>query len=385
MNKRAFGIGVSAMVALTSSCAKTPAAVEAASSSSTSQAIINGAACGPEVEPTAVAVMVDASISFPSQGGGSQTFDIVAPMCTGTLIAPDVVLLAAHCVDLDLLTYGFGTVERGDFYVTFEADLSRYSVETEEPLPLPESAVPVRSFVAHPEFDINALGANGTVGVEHDIALLFLEVPITTVQPEVVVTAAEAAQLSVGDAVSIAGWGQRGSAQNAPAGIKQCGATTLDELGESLMQVGNDAASIRKCHGDSGGPTYIEVETSSTIKRRVIGVTSRAYDESDCARGGVDTRVDYYLPFIEEQMSSRCATDERVWCDVDGIIPASFYETPAGEGEGEGEPGEGEGEGEDEGPGDGDDDEDAPGCSGVPAGSTFAFAAVLLALRRRRR
>ena len=35
---------------------------------------------------------------------------------------------------------------------------------------------------------------------------------------------------------------------------------------------------------------------------RVIGVTSHAYDESDCNEtGGVDTRSDYFLDWIEAE------------------------------------------------------------------------------------
>ena len=56
-------------------------------------AIINGMACGLQEEPTAVALVVDAAISF-----GGQRLEQRAVACTGTIIAPDVVLTAAHCV-----------------------------------------------------------------------------------------------------------------------------------------------------------------------------------------------------------------------------------------------------------------------------------------------
>ena len=58
------------------------------------------------------------------------------------------------------------------------------------------------------------------------------------------------------------------------------------------MQIGSGSETSRKCHGDSGGPTYMDVTTTSDVKQRVIGVTSHAYDESDCAKGGIDTRID---------------------------------------------------------------------------------------------
>lgn len=354
------------------------ASVEAAATTET-QAIINGEACSEAVDASAMAIMLDATLSFPGQG----EVDVTQVLCTGTLIAPDVVMLAAHCLDTNSLTFGFGDVLRADFYVSFEADLSRFAEAAGgEPLPIPASAVPVRATVANSAFDINALG-QGTSGNESDIALLFLAAAITDVQPEIVITREEADQLVVGKAVRISGWGQQvqtsGPFEAPPpgtVGIKVCGDSTLDELGPALMQVGAAPSAVRKCHGDSGGPTYTEVTTSSRFKRRVIGVTSRAYDQEDCGKGGVDTRVDAYLDFLDAEMTRRCTDGSRVFCDVKGIIPASFYDNG----------GVAEGEGEDD-----DDDDDigpvtppgCPGCAGTPAELGVSFA--LLALLRRRR
>jgi hypothetical protein len=321
-----------------------------------------------------VAIMIDASITF----GQGQPLELTQVSCTGTLIAPDVVLLAAHCLDLSTLTFGFGEVERAEFYVSFEADLSRFAGE--QSLPIPASAIPTVGRAVHPDFDINSLG-QGTSGIESDIALLFLAAPVDDILPEVVISKAEGGQLSDGDAVTIAGWGQQ-VATSSPfepppegsVGIKVCGASTIEELGEALMQIGDAAESTRKCHGDSGGPTYTEVTTTSSIKRRVIGVTSRAYDQSDCARGGVDTRIDFYLGWLDDQMKAACANDTRVWCDIDGVLSAEDVLALAG------------GEGEGEGQGDLEDPVGCPaGCStGLDAG-LWGGVLGLLALRRRRR
>jgi hypothetical protein len=364
-------VGLSLSVLALSACTE-GGSLTANTAPSTEQAIINGATCGEDVEPTAVAVIIDATISG---------FDIMSPICTGTLIAPDVVLLAAHCVDATLLTGGFGEVERADYYISFQADLSEYTSDgTGRAPPVPESAIPADAHVSHPEFDLEGLSPNGTTGVEHDIALLFLEVPIETVQPEIVITTAEAEQLAVGDAVTIAGWGQTNAADQSSVAVKNCGASTIDELGEALVQIGAAASATRKCHGDSGGPTYIEIDTAGSIKRRVIGVTSRAYDESDCAKGGVDTRVDAYLDYLDGEMTAACTAGTRAWCDVPGIIPASFYEDGGAGNEGEGEGEAAEGEGEDE-----DDEDPVPGCAAAPVDSVFGLSVLVLALRRRRR
>ncbi len=355
-----------------------------ATTTTAEQAIINGAQCAEDVEPTAMAIMIDATINF-----GQGSFDLTQAICTGTLIAPDVVLLAAHCLDTSGLTFGFGETERADFYVTFEADLSRFAEnQSQEPLPIPSSAIPASFGVAHPDFDIQSLG-QGTAGVESDIALLFLAAPITDVAPEVVITEAEATQLAVGANVSIAGWGQQVATSSPfdppPAGsvgIKVCGTSTIDELGSTLMQIGDASSSTRKCHGDSGGPTYVEV-SGQGIRRRVIGVTSRAYDESDCAKGGVDTRVDAFFDWIDGEMRAACDNDSRVFCDVPGVLSADDVADLGGA-----VPGEGEGE-DNNGRGGALGADDAVGCpAGCSSGGDVGLFAGVLALagvRRHRR
>ena len=63
---------------------------------------------------------------------------------------------------------------------------------------------------------------------------------------------------------------------------------------------------------------------------RVVGVTSHAYDATtDCFEtGGVDTRTDAYLEWIETNMVAYCDSGVRTWCDVPGIVNPSFYAEP---------------------------------------------------------
>jgi hypothetical protein len=365
---------LSLILSLAAGSACSPAGFVVASIDERHDAIINGDTCSAATNATAVAILIDASLNL-----GGQPFDITTVMCTGTLIAPDTVLTAAHCTDPTLMTFGFGTVERADFYVTFEGALGDLASSDQNPPPeLPASAIPVRSFIANEGFDINELngGVNGP-GDFKDIALMFLDVAVDDVKPEIVITEDEATQLSAGLSVEIAGWGQQvvtGGPFEAPppgsVGVKVCGASTINELGDFEMQIGGDGTTTRKCHGDSGGPTYIDVDTGSKRARRVIGVTSHAYDQEDCNKGGVDTRIDVWLDWIDEKMSERCVDGTRVWCDVDGIVPPSFFDTPTSA------------DRDNDGAGD-DDAEPDTGCGAVAGGSVTALA-LLLRLRRTR-
>ena len=289
--------------------------------------IINGEACGPETMSTAVAILIDADITMFGRTGTMRS-----AICTGTLIAPDVVIAAAHCFDPDALTMGYGTVDRARYGISFTADLSYMSDGQED---WPEDAVEGVKWYGHEDFQMDAFnqGVAGP-GDFKDIGILFLAEPVTTVEPELLISANEVDQLRQDAAVKIAGWGQQtqtAANQTPPpgtVGIKMCADTTINELGNWEMQIGGDSTTSRKCHGDSGGPTYLDIETPHARKRRLIGITSHAYDDSDCAKGGVDTRVDVWLSWIDTQMKNACEDGTRSWCEVTGILPVDYFDPP---------------------------------------------------------
>ena len=342
MLSRAFSLLPFACVALLVGACATD---DADNAGRTSQPIINGKVCTEQITPTAVALLLEAKMSLRGTELPMRTV-----MCTGTLIAPDVVLTAAHCVTPSMLASGFGTVTDAQYHVAFTANLATYADQARglppqlggKPLaPLPAEALKVREFLAHPDFDPADLqsfkgGVNENL---NDIGLMFLDkpIPLETLRPAVLITKDEAKQYLVKDAsVRIAGWGQQVVVPNplfppppGTVGVKICATSFINEIGPHEMQIGGGPETSRKCHGDSGGPSYLDIETDTFVKERLVGITSHAYDQTDCAKGGVDTRVDVWLDWIDAELKKRCAgTASRSWCDVAGIIPPDFYKAP---------------------------------------------------------
>ncbi|MEW5847998.1 MAG: trypsin-like serine protease [Myxococcota bacterium] len=317
---------------LTAACGNPSTRVAAGTPGTHQQAIINGEPCGRDDFPSAVALLTDATVDL----GGFGTQRIKTVMCTGTLIAPDVVLTAAHCLDASLLTLGFGTVQEQKMYVSAEPDLTALAQQSTEEFP--DDAVEAHSWAHHPEFDPDAFNSVNGPGNFHDVGLLFLSRPFPRT-PAYVITATESAELAEGKDLDIVGWGQQ-TVTNGPldppppgtVGRKVCAQSFLNELGTHEMQVGGDNTTQRKCHGDSGGPSYLRV-TADGDNLRLVGITSHAYDQEDCNKGGVDTRADVWRDWIEQEMMGRCGAADggRVWCDVTGI-PEPGYVFPVYDG-----------------------------------------------------
>jgi hypothetical protein len=188
--------------------------------------------------------------------------------CTGTLVAPNVVVTAGHCVD--------------------GGCASRVFVGEDAAIPNDGQVIRVQDAVAHPDYQ--------PPSPTQDLAVLILSDAVDDVPPraiadaEVLQAAATARLAGYGntDVFSSGGYGRRRMVDVPIASTDpKYGADPATEFVAGAPFLDRDS-----CNGDSGGPAYVEVEDSWYL----AGATSRATAGSlrPCGDGGIYTRVKAY-------------------------------------------------------------------------------------------
>jgi hypothetical protein len=248
-------------------------AIPAAAAADTGTSDVIGGTITPEGEYDGVGALY-----VPSLGGA---------MCTGTLIAPTVVLTAAHCVD-----QGFLGGEIPGFTLAHDATIA-------QPVVAPGMRV-----MQHESFDLFTDPGTG-IGTWYDIGLLFLAQPIDTVDPIRIPTLDEAAMLAVDTPLELVGYGVR-STTSQDVGVMYDAIAPIVAAGPAELQISHPGEA-QNCYGDSGGPALIDLGHGY----RVVGVVSRSASGSECTQGGVDTRVDFYTEWLYTNAMVCAPGDER--------------------------------------------------------------------------
>jgi len=217
--------------------------------------------------------------------------------CTGTVVAPRVVLTAAHCVE---------GVETGTFSKPAE-----YAVAIGVANPTQASAENVYGVVAthvFPTFD---------PGVVHgDAAVLILSRP-TAAPPLALAGPADAALYEGGALVSVAGWGvTQAQARQAPANMRT---TTMTVQKDSLCRaktrgfykdysgavqlclLSTPKKKSGTCFGDSGGPAVATRADGTPVQLAVISVVGPLCSPQT---PNVLTRVDFVSSWVAEWIAA---------------------------------------------------------------------------------
>lgn len=186
--------------------------------------------------------------------------------CTGSLVHPEVAVLAAHCLVLG----------EAPLVAVLADDFS-----------MPVREVPVAGCMSYPGWQPTMPGDGND-----DIAFCKLAEPVTDVAIAPVIMGCETELLQVGAEVTLVGFGM--ADDELGLGPKRAVTTTVQMLGAEAIWVGDDQGSA--CNGDSGGPAYVQLDDGSW---RVFGATSGGTMKGPCPQTTVYTLVHAYAEWIE--------------------------------------------------------------------------------------
>ena len=180
--------------------------------------------------------------------------DAKGDLCTGTALARDLVLTAAHCVTRPL-DYQVKVYQTGQ-------------------------SIPVRSIARHPRFDYASYAASRATA---DVALLKLVAPL----PDIVMPAMLAAprRVAVGETLTVAGFGVTMAGTARGLGVPRMAALSVTGKPGSLqirlydLAARNLRIGLGGCTGDSGAPVF-DRQSASIIG--VVSWSTAPNDEEGC-------------------------------------------------------------------------------------------------------
>lgn len=186
------------------------------------------------------------------------------PFCTATLVRPDIVVTAAHCLT---------ELEGQPIQMYFGPNANDLDTG---------SVVGVEAYRVHPSYAQDE---------EADIAIMRLSEAVD-IAPIPFNSEPLAAGVE-GDQARFIGFGTWGynNPQGDGAGIKRSVDVTITEISANWFRYSENGKGT--CHGDSGGPALLDIGGVE----RLIGVTS--WGDENCEEFGVNTRTDTYHAFLD--------------------------------------------------------------------------------------
>ena len=231
--------------------------------------------------------------------------------CSGSLVAPNIVLTAAHCLDPSVA---------GPVNVI-------YFGENEA---APARSVGVERCERHPEYEL--IDQEPVTQALNDVGLCVLTEDIDDVPPIPILFGCEVDQLVVDAPITIVGFGATSGGNDDPivgGGTKRFGSQTVEMINadvNDLLMVGPESA---VCFGDSGGPALLELDDGTW---RIAGVASSIHPMSfgSCGYGSVHDLVHTQVPWLEEESGvdlTPCFDGDGTWapteeCDAFPTSPA---------------------------------------------------------------
>lgn len=200
------------------------------------------------------------------------------PLCTGVLIAPTVVITAAHCNTSGLkeVLIGADTLAAGNS----------------------GERIPMARRIEYPRWEDT-----------FDLLVLVLARPSTR-PPRALASGWAAAEIADGAQVSVVGYGAVDvMGKTFPEPLQEGVTTITDSLCTRAKgcnpevspsgELGAGGMGVDSCSGDSGGPLYLETSFGTVV----AGLTSRSYDDATlpCSQGGIYVRAGLVADWIEAQ------------------------------------------------------------------------------------
>ncbi len=200
------------------------------------------------------------------------------PFCSGTLVAPTVVVTAAHCIK---------SGNPSNVRVVHGHAVPSQAPASERRM--------VSSAVPHPDYAPFAPTDAYGLGPLHDIGVLVLEeaIPNAVVAPILPIDSVDAI-LTPNRPMHIVGFGINDTQTQASGELYKALTPHIRHVPTELL--GGRPGEPDACFGDSGGPAYVVNDNTLWL----VGATSRAWEHASepCGHATVYTLVSYYAKWI---------------------------------------------------------------------------------------